>query len=190
MAAPAPPPPGAAGTRSLEGCARRPAPLAPLPSGGCRRRLHTRAPRHPAPSAAWPPAPHRPLRREPNTSQSPARGRHVAGAGPCRHAAARVRGGARRGCGPGSRAPIGRRRTWAGRLRSLGGRPLRAHGWAGPAWANAPGARTGRGCLVPALMRRNPACQNLGRPGAWTCLSFPSLFLVPFTFCDTMCKRV
>lgn len=173
-----PPPPGAANARWLEGCARRPARLAPLPSGGYRRRLHARAPRRPAPSAAWPPAPHRPLRRQPNTSRSPARGRHVAGAGPCRHAAARARGRTRRGCGPGSRAPIGRRRTWAGRLGGVGGSLLPAKGWAGPAWVNAPGVRTGRGCQFPAPSGETRLAKSWGDPGP----ALASRFLVYFKF--------
>lgn len=110
-----------------------------------------------APSAAWPPAPHRPLRREPSTSRS--RRAAVTWRGPGRDVMRRREPGAARGggVGPDPARPLAGVMAWAGRLRRLGGRLLRATGWAGPAWANALGVRTGRGCLVPAVMPRNPA---------------------------------
>lgn len=120
-----------------------------------------------APSAAWPPAPHRPLRRKPGVQWDPTArpsrggGRAVTSLGGARWA---VNG---RGVGPSLSAHWSMREGGRGDCTARGGVP-------------ACGVRTRRGSLVSAPRLRNWAWRSLERP--WPFYFFTVFFTL---LCDT-----
>lgn len=170
---------GAAGARRLEGCARRPAPLAPLLSGVRGRRPHAGASPRPAPSvrtlrgvAAGPsPASAAAARRpvEPHRAAVTWRG-----PGPTSPGGARW-GGEWRGCGPGSVLPLVDERMWAGfRLERETGR-----GQPGPSrWRENRLKQPGT-----CWQAENPGLAGCGGPGLFAFLVHIFLYFVIRTMC-------